>query len=136
MSPSFAATYEAHPHSVSIVRNQMAALARDCGLDDQGVSDVRLAVSEATTNALVHAYRNKPGPIRVSALMQNSELLIAIRDEGTGCRPRTDTPGLGLGLPVIASVVKWLEVSDEDPGTEVRMAFPCPAASAPVAPLN
>src|SRR3954451_15063108 len=136
MSHRFAASYEAHPHSVSIVRNQMAALARDCGLDEQGISDVRLAVSEATTNALIHGYRDKPGPIRVSALLQDSELLIAIRDEGTGCRPRTDTPGLGLGLPVIASVVKWLEVRDEDPGTEVRMAFPCPAAPALGASLN
>jgi serine/threonine-protein kinase RsbW/stage II sporulation protein AB (anti-sigma F factor) len=137
MSPPFAATYEAEPHSVSIVRNQMAALARDCGLDEQGVNDVRLAVSEAATNALLHAYRgDTSGPIRVSAIMKDSELLIAIRDEGSGCRPRTDTPGLGLGLPVIASVAKRLEVRDEDPGTEVRMAFPCPAASASRSSLN
>lgn len=124
MPPQFAATYEARPESVVIVRNQMAALARDCGLDEHRVNDVRLAVSEAATNALLHAYRDsEPGPIRVRALLEGHELVIAVRDEGTGCRPRPDSPGLGLGLPVIASIAERLELRDEDPGTEVLITF-------------
>ena len=124
MSPQFAATYEARPENVSLVRNQMAALARDCGLAEETVHDVRLAVSEAATNALLHAYRDtEPGPIRVRAVLEGQELVIAIRDEGGGCRPRPDSPGLGLGLPVIASVASRLEVREEDPGTEVLITF-------------
>ncbi|MDX6665910.1 MAG: serine/threonine-protein kinase RsbW [Solirubrobacteraceae bacterium] len=127
----FSADYEAIPESVGIVRNQMAALARDCGLDERSIGDVRLAVSEATTNALIHGYRDGPGTIRVRASIVAGELLIAIHDDGCGMRPRTDSPGLGLGLPVIASVANRMEIVDDNPGTELRMTFDCPHASAP-----
>ena len=131
MSTRFAATYEATPQSVGVVRNQMAALARDCGLDDRGVGDVKLAVSEAATNALVHGYRDESGTITVRAVIADGELLIAVRDHGSGMAPRSDSPGMGLGLPVIANLVRRLEIVDETPGTELRMTFACPRASAP-----
>jgi len=130
----FTATYEATPECISVVRNQMATLARDCGLNDAAVSDVKLAVSEAATNALVHGYRNERGTIRVHAEMGDGELLIVVGDEGKGMSPRTDSPGLGLGLPVIAQVANRLEVVDGAPGTQLRMAFDCPRPS-PDAPV-
>lgn len=130
MPTEFAAVYEATPQSVAVVRNQMATLARDCGLDDEGVGDVKLAVSEAATNALVHAYRDEGRQtIRVRAIIADGELLIAVRDEGGGMRPRSDSPGLGLGLPVIANLAHRMEIVDENPGTELRMAFHCPGAA-------
>lgn len=134
MPVEFSATYEATPQNVAVLRNQMATLARDCGLDDLAIHDVKLAVSEAATNALLHAYRDRdPGTIRVDATIENGELIIAVRDEGVGMSPRTDSPGLGLGLPVIASVAKRLEVIPDEPGTRLRMAFTCPAAATPAA---
>jgi anti-sigma regulatory factor (Ser/Thr protein kinase) len=54
MATRFEATYEASPETVGAVRNQLAAIARDCGLDEKRIGDVRLAVSEAATNALIH----------------------------------------------------------------------------------
>lgn len=131
MALTFSATYEASAHSVAVVRNQMAALARDCGLDEGEIADVKLAVSEAATNALLHAYRGRgePGTIRVDAYIVNGELIIAVADEGIGMQPRTDSPGLGLGLPVIASVAKRVEFSPDDPGTRLRMAFDCPGTA-------
>ena len=131
MPATFAASYEASPSSVAVVRNQMAALARDCGLDECGVNDVKLAVSEAATNALVHGYDGGEGSIRVHARIEGDELLISIADDGAGMKPRSDSPGLGLGLPVIASVAHRLEVLDEGPGTELRMAFHCPRGPDP-----
>jgi anti-sigma regulatory factor (Ser/Thr protein kinase) len=130
MAPSFVATYEATPGSIAVVRNQMAALARDCGLDERAVDDVKIAVSEAATNALVHGYRDGPGRIRVEATIGDGELLIAIRDQGDGLRPRSDSPGLGMGLPLIASLTTRLEFVEDAPGTELRMAFGCPHSSA------
>jgi serine/threonine-protein kinase RsbW/stage II sporulation protein AB (anti-sigma F factor) len=128
----FSATYEATPQNVAVLRNQMATLARDCGLDDLAIHDVKLAVSEAATNALLHAYRDtEPGTIRVEAVIENGDLVIAIKDDGVGMAPRTDSPGLGLGLPVIASVAKRVEVIPDEPGTRLRMAFTCPRAAAP-----
>ncbi|MDX6641305.1 MAG: serine/threonine-protein kinase RsbW [Solirubrobacteraceae bacterium] len=126
-----AATYEATPENVGLLRDQMAAMARECGLDETGIADVRLAVSEAATNALIHGCRRRPGIIRAHAEITDGELRIAICDDGPGMAPRTDSPGLGLGLPVIASVSRRLEILQDDPGTELRMAFDCPASAAP-----
>ena len=134
MAVSFSASYEATPHSVALVRNQMAALARDCGLDEAAVNDVKLAVSEAATNALVHGLRGRDGSIRVEARIEDGELVIAVADDGDGMHPRSDSPGLGLGLPVIATVTQRMEIIDDPPGTELRMAFACPCASAPGQP--
>lgn len=127
MPPTFAATYEASPQRIAIVRSQMADLARECGLPESTVADVRLAVSEATTNALVHGYRGEPGTIQVEATVDDGGLTIAVRDAGGGLRPRADSPGLGLGLPVIAAVADRLDVEDARPGTRLRFSFACPA---------
>lgn len=137
MPTTFAATYEATPECVSVVRNQMAALASDCGLDATGVADVKLAVSEAATNALLHGYRSAgSGTIRIEAAIGDGELLIAVRDDGEGMKPRRDSPGLGLGLPLIATVANRLEIRDEGPGTELRMTFDCPASAPGTTVLN
>ena len=58
--------------------------------------------------------------------MDEGQLVIAVRDRGAGLRPRTDSPGLGLGLPLIASVANRVEVFDDEPGTRLQMSFDCP----------
>ena len=123
MSLAFAASYEANVESIATIRNEMGTLARRCGLDAAGIADVRLAVSEAATNVLLHAYRNKPGRIGIEADVSGEELTIDVSDRGAGMRPRTDSPGLGLGLSVIATVTSRLEVLQQDVGTRLRMVF-------------
>jgi anti-sigma regulatory factor (Ser/Thr protein kinase) len=130
MARRFEASYEATPSTVGLVRDRVAALARQCGIDDTGVGDVRLAVSEAATNALVHGCR-EPGRtcrIHVEAEAVGDELHVDIADEGIGMRPRTDSPGLGLGLSLMAMVALRMEIVEGDPGTCIRMTFPCPQA--------
>lgn len=123
-------TFPAVPAAAYAVRTEMADLARACGLDDGRVDDVRLAVSEAVTNAIIHAYRNSPrqaeGTITAEASTVDDELRIVIADNGSGMAPRADSPGLGMGLPLIASVALRVDLVSEGAGTEVHMAFPCP----------
>ena len=128
MARAFAATYQATAQSVAVVRNQMAALAADCGLDEHRIADVKLAVSEAATNALLHAYPqgDPTGVIHVEAEIACGELTITVLDEGQGMRPRADSPGLGLGLPVIATLAGRLEIGPGNGGTSLKMAFECP----------
>lgn len=125
MAPAFMASYEATVESVATIRDEMAAVARRCGLDRKGVADVRLAVSEAATNALLHAYRDRkaPGTIDVEAEIDGEELVISVCDDGTGMQPRADSPGLGVGLSVIATVSSRLEILHEGVGTQLRMVF-------------
>ena len=47
-----------------------------------------------------------------------------VRDWGAGIRPRPDSPGLGLGLPLIGALADAVEFGDADDGaTDVRMVF-------------
>ena len=95
--------------------------------------DVRLGVTEVFTNAIVHAYgdRDPAGEeILVEVFHEDEALLIVVADDGPGIAPRVGSPGLGLGLPVVASLTESLElVPREGGGAEVRMTFACPGAA-------
>jgi anti-sigma regulatory factor (Ser/Thr protein kinase) len=105
----------------------MAAIARKCGLGHDRIGDVKLAVSEAVTNAVRHAYRDQePGDVIATAHIESGILRIVIADTGRGMAPRSDSPGLGLGLPLISHAADTVEVMRKSPGTEVHMTFPCP----------
>jgi anti-sigma regulatory factor (Ser/Thr protein kinase) len=59
------------------------------------------------------------------------QLVVVVRDWGTGMRPRPDSPGLGIGLPTIASLANVFDVEAADGvGTLLRMHFTCAAARA------
>ena len=86
----------------------------------------RLAVSEAVSNVVVHGYRDVgDGAFTLSVDWSGSELRVTVRDEGCGMTPRTDSPGAGLGLPLIASLADSFSVTaPPGGGTEVVMTFP------------
>jgi serine/threonine-protein kinase RsbW len=109
----------------------MAAIARECGLEDHQVDDVRLAVSEAVTNAVRHAYNGRDrGDVTGTAHVDDGTLRIVIADAGNGMREgSSDNPGLGLGLRLIARLSQMLEVVSNGTGTEIHMTFPCPGVT-------
>jgi anti-sigma regulatory factor (Ser/Thr protein kinase) len=128
MAASFEARIPGTPLGVGMLRRKMAAMAKDCGMDAEGIADVRLAVTEAATNAVIHAYAEAEGELRVTAAIQDRELAIVIADTGPGLVEGRDSPGLGLGLSIIATVAERLQIVDHSSGTEIHMAFPCPNA--------
>jgi anti-sigma regulatory factor (Ser/Thr protein kinase) len=128
MAISFEARIPGTPLGVRMLRREMAGIAKDCGMDAEGIADVRLAVTEAATNAVVHAYAKAEGELSVTAAMQDGELAIVVGDTGPGLVERRDSPGLGVGLSVIASVAERLKIVSHPGGTEIHMAFPCPNA--------
>ncbi len=115
----------ARAENVAIVRHAIGALGEAIEIDAQTLSDIRLAVTEACTNVVVHAYPDgTDGPLEVLATLGGEELTVVVRDEGKGIAARTDSPGLGLGLPLIASLAERVELGhDEQARTEVRMTF-------------
>jgi anti-sigma regulatory factor (Ser/Thr protein kinase) len=128
MAIPFEARIPGTPLGVRMLRREMAGIAEDCGMDAEGIADVRLAVTEAATNAVIHAYAEAEGELRVTAAMRDGELEIVIGDTGPGLVERRDSPGLGLGLSLIASVAERLKIVNHSGGTEIHMAFPCPDA--------
>jgi anti-sigma regulatory factor (Ser/Thr protein kinase) len=129
------ATYPPQEDSVGVIRGEMEAIARRCGLEETGVGDVKLAVSEAATNAVMHAYRDRPAPdgtITVTAITAMGELFIIVADDGMGMAPRADSPGLGLGLSLIATLSDRTEIITRARGTAIYMVFACPLSAAEV----
>src|SRR4051794_8246560 len=106
-------TVSATADQVAVLRRAVTEYAEQVGVPGGRLGDVRLAVSEAATNAVLHAYRDRdPGEIRVAAeVLDDGHLKITIEDDGFGPLPRPDSPGLGLGLPTIASVADAVELS-------------------------
>jgi anti-sigma regulatory factor (Ser/Thr protein kinase) len=115
---------------VAALRRAVDQYAARGGVDERRREDIALAMSEAVSNVVVHAYadREEPGEVRVNAWFDARGLQIAICDDGLGMTPRVDSPGLGLGLPLMGKVADrlLLEDSDPPPGTCVRMTFALP----------
>jgi anti-sigma regulatory factor (Ser/Thr protein kinase) len=125
MRPDMQLALPARAENIAIVRHAFGALGEAYALDTQTLSDIRLAVTEACTNVVVHAYPDaQDGQMEVLATLLGDELTVIVRDEGEGIGPRPDSPGLGLGLPLIASLAESVQLGrDEDERTEVRMTF-------------
>jgi anti-sigma regulatory factor (Ser/Thr protein kinase) len=107
-------------------RRATAAFAAGEGADPDTLAAIALCVSEAVTNAVVHAYRDEdePGAVEVEARRSNGYLCLHVRDQGCGLTPRLDSPGLGLGLPLISQAATAVEVrAGAAGGTELVMRF-------------
>jgi serine/threonine-protein kinase RsbW len=126
VQPELKATFPGTPPGVGALRRAVAEIARRCGLSDTTVNAARLAASEAASNAVIHAYREHAGDLRLEAPVADGELHLVIADDGDGLAPRADSPGLGLGLPIIAQMSKRFEIVSGPEGTEIHLAFPCP----------
>ncbi len=134
--PDLELTLPARPENVGVVRHVLGGIAEALALDHDLLDDMRLAVSEACANAVVHAYANgSAGLMDIDMRCTPRELEISVRDHGLGMAPRTDSPGLGVGLPLMASLAASMELlSPPGGGTEVRMRFPLPAGETRVLP--
>ena len=115
----------AQPDQIRVIRAEIKAFAAQHGAADPDA--VALAVSEAVTNAVVHAYADAPEPGEIEVIAQrvgDDRLEIFVCDDGRGMLPRHDSPGVGLGLPLVATLAESFEVQARTGGgTQVRMAF-------------
>jgi serine/threonine-protein kinase RsbW len=117
----------ADPGSIAPLRAAVVGLAADGGATDEQRERVALAMSEALTNCAMHAYLGyaPPGPVIVEAWTEDSELTVIVSDEGHGMVPRVDSPGLGMGLSLIARMAEVVDIEHDasHPGVSIRMSF-------------
>jgi serine/threonine-protein kinase RsbW len=121
-------TLPARAESVPLVRHALAGLAEALEMEPSEVADLKTVVTEACTNVVVHAYRDRDaGPLEVDAWPDERCLVIAVRDFGEGIRPLADVENrsLRLGLPLIAALTHSFEISGgPGHGTVVTMRVP------------
>ena len=97
------------------------------------LQDVKTAVSEAVTNAVIHGYEEKGGKIRMSAVLEKDELEITIEDDGIGIEDvskamqplfttKPEGERSGMGFSFMEAFMDELEVdSTPGEGTTIRM---------------
>ena len=124
-APSLRRSFPADPGAPGVARQAVRDFLRAHGADPGALSDVLLAVSEVVTNCVVHAYRGQPvGKVDLEARRKGDSLLLSVADEGAGMAPRHDSPGLGLGLPLVGRVAQRVDITAQaGGGTLVRMSF-------------
>jgi len=126
MSVQLHQSMDAVPAAVPTLRGAIAGFLGEAGVGEPVLTSAKLAVSEAVTNAVMHAYVDapRPGAVSVDATLDGDSLLVEVSDDGSGMTPRLDSPGLGVGLPLIAGTADSLDI-DNSPrgGTVLRMSF-------------
>jgi serine/threonine-protein kinase RsbW len=125
----FSETVPAYTANVAPLRRAIVRFADAHGATPMALAGIALAVGEALNNVVMHAYRDDlvPGCMTLDAHLETTHLAVAVIDEGQGFAPRVDSPGLGLGMPVIASLAATMSVAETGspgrPGTIVLMGF-------------
>ena len=118
-------TIPAKPEFLALCRLVLAGLAQTKSIDAETLSDLELAVTEACTNAITHAYDEAGGTIVVRCLVGSDRVDVEIEDRGRGFdgapgRPE-ETSESGRGLAVIQAVSDSVEVTRGPDGVGSRI---------------
>ena len=123
------------PEYVAVVRLTVAGVANRMGYTYDEIEDIKIAVSEACTNAVHHAYKDKDGHIKVNFAVFQDRLEVTVLDQGQSFdiesvgnkagpvdrdMPVEELSEGGLGLFLIKSLMDKVEIS-EDSGVVVAM---------------
>jgi anti-sigma regulatory factor (Ser/Thr protein kinase) len=117
-------TLPARAENIALVRHVIGALAESLALPAKTIEDIRLAVTEACTNVVRHAYRDHEGPLEIVIEPQSDCLTVVVSDRGRGILPNPASEGPGLGLPLIAALADALEIEHSPQrGSRLSMQF-------------
>jgi serine/threonine-protein kinase RsbW len=130
-------TLGARPENISVARQAVGAMLSQ-RIEPDKLGDVKTALTEACMNAVVHAYHgDDDGEFQVTVLLEPYRVTIEVRDWGIGIQPRplASSPGLRIGLPLIAALTDDFEIrSGSESGTSVKICFDLERVGEPEAP--
>ena len=119
---SFESSYPALPAMIWRARTAVASLAASAGADEEQLDRIRLAVSEAVCNAVLHAYPQAAGEVHVAAAVIDGELSVIVADDGCGLGGASESSGLGLGMALMAQMCDSLTFTGRaSAGMQVEM---------------
>ncbi|MGD9695663.1 MAG: ATP-binding protein [Thermoleophilia bacterium] len=125
--PDIEMVISATPDGVALVRQMIRGILDVLGWSEERRSDVAIAVTEACTNVVLHAYPEGDGDYEVRAWAAPGWLRVAVRDFGQGIDSRmtSASAGLGLGLPLMLTLGDEVVFASTEAGvaTEVRLLF-------------
>ncbi|MEA2535725.1 MAG: hypothetical protein QOJ93_3536, partial [Actinomycetota bacterium] len=119
LSKEFRLTMSADPQRLGLLRQALSRWLTHVGATGEERRDIVLAVSEAATNSMVHAFGFDEGTVGVEAESDGHGVTVRVRDNGYW-RSR-ETSGGGRGLLLMQALVEDCEVVAGPQGTEVRL---------------
>lgn len=113
------------PRHIGVVRRDVATFASRAGMDSPALTDVQVAVSDAVTNAILHADADRDGAwVRVDAEEAGDELVVRVLEPASGSVEQPNCTVLGPRLSMIAALAQGVGLRRCEGGaTELRMHF-------------
>ncbi len=121
----------ARPEYIALCRLALMGISRLHPLSEEVVEDLKLALTEACTNSVRHAYAERPsngGMVEISYELHPDRLAIEVTDEGGGFDPNRALPGDslsegGLGISIIRAIADEVEIGPRAGGAGSRLRF-------------
>ncbi|MGZ8794162.1 MAG: ATP-binding protein [Gaiellaceae bacterium] len=122
-------TIPAKPEYITLSRLALAGLARVRPLSDDTLADLKLALTEACSNSVRHAYRDRDGHVAISFELRDDRLIVEVVDDGSGFDLQEPEEGAddlsegGLGIAIIRSIADEVEIGGGPGGRGSRLTF-------------
>jgi serine/threonine-protein kinase RsbW len=107
---------------ITLCRLALTGISRLRPVSDETLADLKLALTEACSNSVRHAYDNADGQVEISYRLGPDSLEIEVSDEGAGFEPTAEPPAAedlsegGLGIAIIRAVADELEIGPREGG--------------------
>ena len=123
-------TIPARPEYITLGRLALTGISRLRPLSDELLADLKLALTEAASNSVRHAYaEGSDGVVEIVYELHPDRLVIEVADEGAGFEPRdrgADADSLsegGLGIAIIRAIADEVEIGSRPSGKGSRLRF-------------
>ena len=123
-------TIPAKAEYITLCRLALTGLARLAAFSDETLADLKLALTEACSNSVRHAYGSSDdGVVEIVYVLHPDRLVVEVVDDGEGfapeelaASPEELTEG-GLGIAIIRAIADDVEIGEREPGRGSRLRF-------------
>jgi serine/threonine-protein kinase RsbW len=128
-TPAIQLTIPARPEYITLSRLALTGLSRVRAFSPETLADLKLAITEACSNSVRHAYGNEPGSVEIQYHLHPDRLIVEVADSGEGfefAEPVDETDRLvegGLGIAIIRAIADELEIGSAPGGGGSRLRF-------------
>jgi serine/threonine-protein kinase RsbW len=124
-------TIPAKPEYITLCRLALTGISRLRPLGDETLADLKLALTEACSNSVRHAYDAGDGSVDIRYELHSDRLVIEVTDDGAGfdpaasvgAEPDDELAEGGLGIAIIRSIADDVEIGAGEGGRGSRLRF-------------